>query len=102
MVVKRGVFQSLASMAFPMITIHSLVKYSAKTIFANVKNAKIKAWGPTSLGLGIVPFLPYLFDHPVEIAVDKIFDDYIEPLVLQNKKHVPHVAHQTVSEEKRT
>ncbi|KAI7857908.1 mitochondrial 18 KDa protein-domain-containing protein [Circinella umbellata] len=102
MVVKRGIFQSLASMALPMFTIHSLVKYSAKTIFANVKNAKIKAWGPTSLGLGIVPFLPYMFDHPVETAVDKIFDDYIEPLVLRDKNHVPHVAHQTVNEEKKT
>ncbi|KAI9264318.1 mitochondrial 18 KDa protein-domain-containing protein [Phascolomyces articulosus] len=103
MVVKRGVFQSLASMAFPMLTIHSIVKYSAKTIFANVKNNKIKSWGPTMLGLGIVPFLPYIFDHPVETAVDKIFDEYIEPLVLkQDKRVVPHVAHQTVKEEKKT
>ncbi|KAI9474885.1 mitochondrial 18 KDa protein-domain-containing protein [Zychaea mexicana] len=99
MVVKRGVFQSLASMAFPMLTIHSLVKYSAKTIFANVKNAKVKGWGPTFMGLGILPFLPYMFDHPVETAVDKIFEP-VEKYVLQKK--VPHVAHETVEEEKKT
>ncbi|KAI7905863.1 mitochondrial 18 KDa protein-domain-containing protein [Cokeromyces recurvatus] len=71
-VVKRGLFQSLASMAFPMLTIHSIVKYSAYG-FKNVKNPKVKAWGPTLLGLGIVPFLPYIFDEPIEHIVDKIF-----------------------------
>ncbi|KAL9558599.1 hypothetical protein MBANPS3_000808 [Mucor bainieri] len=70
--VKRGVFQSLASMAFPMMTIHSIVKYSAYG-FKNVKNAKVKAWGPTLLGLGIVPFLPYIFDEPIEHIVDRVF-----------------------------
>ncbi|KAI8145868.1 mitochondrial 18 KDa protein-domain-containing protein [Fennellomyces sp. T-0311] len=99
MVVKRGIFQSLASMAFPMITIHSIVKYSAKSVFANVKNAKVKMWGPSALGLSIVPFLPYLFDHPVETMVDRVFEP-VEKYVLD--KRVPHVAHQTVDEEKKT
>lgn len=99
MVVKRSVFQSLASMALPMVTIHSIVKYSAKGIFQNVKNARVKAWGPTFMGLGIVPFLPYLFDHPVEQAVDKAFEP-IEKYVLE--KAVPHVAHQTVENERKT
>ncbi|KAG1445187.1 hypothetical protein G6F56_010001 [Rhizopus delemar] len=71
-VVKRGVFQSLASMAFPMLTIHSVVKYSAVG-FKNVKNVKVKAWGPTMLGLGVIPFLPFLFDEPIEHIVDKVF-----------------------------
>lgn len=70
--VKRGVFQSLASMAFPMLTIHSVVKYSAYG-FKNVKNAKVKAWGPTLLGLGMIPFLPFIFDEPIEHIVDKVF-----------------------------
>ncbi|CEG80651.1 hypothetical protein RMATCC62417_14954 [Rhizopus microsporus] len=69
-VVKRGVFQSLASMAFPMLTIHSVVKYSAYG-FKNVKSPKIKAWGPTVLGLGVIPFLPFIFDEPIEHIVDK-------------------------------
>ncbi|KAI8885587.1 hypothetical protein K501DRAFT_215565 [Backusella circina FSU 941] len=71
--VKRGVFQALASMAFPMMTIHSIVKYSAIG-FRNVKNVKVKAWGPTLLGLSVVPFLPYIFDEPIEHIVDRVFE----------------------------
>ncbi|KAG1136965.1 hypothetical protein G6F37_011368 [Rhizopus arrhizus] len=77
--VKRGVFQSLASMAFPMLTIHSVVKYSAIG-FKNVKNVKVKAWGPTMLGLGVIPFLPFLFDEPIEHLVDKVFKPIEEKL----------------------
>ncbi|KAI9322589.1 mitochondrial 18 KDa protein-domain-containing protein [Dichotomocladium elegans] len=98
MVVKRSIFQTLASMALPMFTIHSVVKYSAKTVFANVKNAKVKGWGPTFMGLGVVPFLPFLFDHPVEHLVDRVFEP-IEKYV--SDKAVPHVAHQTIAEEKK-
>ncbi|KAI9027437.1 mitochondrial 18kDa protein, partial [Phycomyces nitens] len=71
--VKRGVFQALASMAFPMMTIHTVVKYSAKA-FKDVKNPKLRTWGPTSLGLCVVPFLPFIFDHPIEILVDRAFE----------------------------
>jgi hypothetical protein len=34
-----------------------------------------------SIGLGIVPFLPFLFDHPTEVVVDRAFD-WIEERVL--------------------
>ncbi|ORZ13948.1 mitochondrial 18kDa protein, partial [Absidia repens] len=71
--IHRGAFQAVASMLFPMITIHTAVKYSARA-FKNVKNAKLRTWGPTSVGLAIVPFLPYLFDEPVEHLMDKIFE----------------------------
>lgn len=30
--------------------------------------------GPTISGLCVVPALPFLFDHPVEYAVDTAFD----------------------------
>jgi mitochondrial fission process protein 1 len=39
-----------------------------------VKNPRIKTWGPTAVGLSIVPFLPYLFDEPVEHVTDKVFE----------------------------
>ncbi|KAK4701305.1 hypothetical protein P7C70_g4925, partial [Phenoliferia sp. Uapishka_3] len=72
---KRAIFQSTASMLFPALTIHSVVKYSAKYIASSkIKNVKIRAWGPTVLGLGIVPALPYMFDEPVEHVVDAAFD----------------------------
>jgi len=42
-------------------------------------------WGPTGLGLAVVPALPYLFDHPVEHAAAKTFDWLREQLVMQHK-----------------
>lgn len=72
--VQRGVFQSLASMGLPAFTIHSVVKYSGKAM-KDVKNQRLRAWGPIGLGLGIVPFLPSLFDQPVENAVEWVFHE---------------------------
>lgn len=74
---QRGVFQSIASMGLPAFTIHSSVRYSAQYIFTKERFAKspaIRTWGPVGLGLAVVPVLPYLFDAPVEHAVDYIFD----------------------------
>lgn len=71
--VKRGIFQGLASMALPAFTIHSAVRYSS-LMFKNVKVKSLKTYGPVAIGLGIVPLLPYIFDEPVEHAVDFVFD----------------------------
>lgn len=70
---RRAVFQSLASMALPAFTIHSIVRYSAP-VFAKAKSARIRASGPTVAGLLFVPALPFLFDEPVEHVVDFAFD----------------------------
>lgn len=70
---KRAVFQSIASMGLPAFTIHSTVRYSGLAL-KNVKNAKVRTWGPVGLGLAVVPALPYLFDEPVEEAVDWVFE----------------------------
>ncbi|KAK9476684.1 mitochondrial 18 KDa protein-domain-containing protein [Lipomyces japonicus] len=72
-VLKRGIFQSIASMGLPAFTIHSTVRYSGVAL-RNVKNIKLRSWGPVGLGLAVVPALPYLFDEPVEHAVDYIFE----------------------------
>ncbi|KAJ5675710.1 hypothetical protein N7462_008607 [Penicillium macrosclerotiorum] len=69
---KRAVFQSIASMGLPAFTIHSVVKYSGRAV-KNAKTALVRTWVPIGLGLSVVPFLPYLFDHPVEEAVDWCF-----------------------------
>lgn len=71
--VKRALFQSIASMGLPAFTIHSTVRYSS-ILFKNSTNKSLKKFGPVALGLGIVPFLPYIFDQPVEEAMDYIFD----------------------------
>ncbi|SPN99878.1 uncharacterized protein DNG_02730 [Cephalotrichum gorgonifer] len=72
--VQRGIFQSLASMGLPAFTIHSVVKYSGKAL-KDVKNRRIRTWGPIGLGLGVVPFLPSIFDEPVENAVEWAFHE---------------------------
>ena len=74
---KRAVFQSVASMGLPMVVIHSVVKYSGQAM-KDVKNPKLRTWGPIGLGLSVVPALPYMFDHPVETAVEYVFDKGFE------------------------
>lgn len=69
---QRGVFQTLASLVLPAFTIHSIVRYSGRAM-RDVKNVRVRTWGPIGLGLGAVPFLPYLFDKPVEDAVEFAF-----------------------------
>ncbi|KAF8441876.1 mitochondrial 18 KDa protein-domain-containing protein [Terfezia claveryi] len=67
---QRFLFQTLASMALPAFTIHSIVRYSGRAM-KNVKNPRLRTLGPVGLGLAVVPALPYLFDKPVEKAVEK-------------------------------
>ncbi|RYC60224.1 hypothetical protein CHU98_g5979 [Xylaria longipes] len=70
--VQRGIFQSIASMGLPAFTIHSVVRYSGRAM-KDVKNKTLRVWGPIGLGLAVVPFLPKLFDQPVENAVEWVF-----------------------------
>lgn len=70
--VQRGIFQSIASMGLPAFTIHSVVRYSGRAV-KDVKNVTIRTWAPIGLGLAVVPFLPTLFDEPVEKAVEWVF-----------------------------
>ncbi|PGH15062.1 hypothetical protein AJ80_05687 [Polytolypa hystricis UAMH7299] len=72
---ERGVFQAIASMGLPAFTIHSLVKYSGRAM-KNVKSTVIRTWGPIGLALSVVPFLPYIFDAPVEHAVHWSFERF--------------------------
>lgn len=69
---QRALFQGLASMGLPALTIHSIVRYSGRAM-KDIKNTKIRTWGPIGLGLSVVPFLPKLFDKPVENAVEWLF-----------------------------
>ncbi|GAA5867041.1 hypothetical protein JCM3774_003765 [Rhodotorula dairenensis] len=72
---KRAVFQSVASMLLPSLTIHSIVKYTALFIKKRgIQNIRVRQWLPSALGLGTIPFLPFLFDEPVEHLTDSTFD----------------------------
>ncbi|KAF2137984.1 uncharacterized protein K452DRAFT_234833 [Aplosporella prunicola CBS 121167] len=70
---QRALFQGVASMGLPALTIHSVVKHSGTYFRRHVKNARVRTWGPIGLGLAVVPFLPYIFDAPVEHAVEFVF-----------------------------
>jgi len=112
LVVKRAVFQSIASMcvqlskspqplprarspreervsdfvqirALPAFTIHTAVRYS-KPLFTNVRNPRLKLWGPTVTGLSLVPGLPFVFDHHVERATDIVFEWVEKQLIERN------------------
>lgn len=69
---KRAVFQSIASMALPALTIHSVVRYSGKAL-KGAKTTLVRTWVPIGLGLAVVPFLPYIFDEPIEEAIEWSF-----------------------------
>lgn len=62
----------------------------------------MRVWGPAALGLGVVPALPYLYDHPVERAVDLLWEkvDEIVP-VEYSTKHCKMRGHGHVSGEKK-
>ena len=51
----------------------------------NVANVTLKRYGPTALGLGIIPLLPFTIDEPIEHFVEYTFnmvwphDDIIFP-----------------------
>jgi len=83
--VQRGLFQSLASMGLPAFTIHSVVRYSGRAL-KDAKNKTVRTWGPIGLGLAVVPFLPTLFDEPVENAVEWLFHKGFE--AYGGKSHV--------------
>ncbi|KAK9382393.1 mitochondrial 18 KDa protein-domain-containing protein [Kockiozyma suomiensis] len=84
---QRGVFQSIASMGLPAFTIHSTVRYSGRAM-RNLKNPAMRTWGPVGMGLAVVPMLPYLFDEPVEHAVEYVFDKGKEAYKDFNKKEL--------------
>ncbi|TAQ87125.1 hypothetical protein B7494_g4547 [Chlorociboria aeruginascens] len=69
---QRAIFQGVASMGLPAFTIHSIVRYSGRAL-KNSKNVRLRTYGPIGLGLAAVPALPFLFDKPVEEAVEWVF-----------------------------
>lgn len=73
---KRAVFQTVASMALPAFTIHSVVHYSKSWIFKPYLPQYVR-WGPTISGLCVVPALPFMFDHPVEHACEFLWMGFV-------------------------
>lgn len=95
--VQRAIFQSVASMGLPAFTIHSVVKYSARAL-KDIKNVRVRTWAPVGLGLAVVPFLPYLFDEPVEHAVEYSFKRGYEAMGWTTPKGVSEMVKDKVKE----
>ena len=55
-------FQLLASIIVPSLIIHTAVHKSQDAV-KNVANVTLKRYGPTALGLGIIPLLPFTIDE---------------------------------------
>ncbi|KAI9859926.1 MAG: hypothetical protein M1824_003514 [Vezdaea acicularis] len=75
--VQRALFQGIASMGLPAFTIHSIVRYSTRAL-KSAKSSTVRAYVPIGLGLAAVPFLPFVFDKPVEEAVEWTFHKAFE------------------------
>jgi mitochondrial fission process protein 1 len=72
-VVERSVFQAVASMAIPTLVIHTSVDI---TKHLTRKINRFQRWGPSIVGLSIIPLLPMYLDHPVEEALEHMFAHY--------------------------
>ncbi|KAJ3019525.1 hypothetical protein HKX48_002002, partial [Thoreauomyces humboldtii] len=72
-VVERTLFQGLASLLLPALTIHTVVDLTGKALRNKPKTALVR-WSPTLAGLFVVPFLPIMFDHPLEGLIARAFD----------------------------
>ncbi|KAL0485790.1 mitochondrial fission protein [Acrasis kona] len=83
---KRALFQSTASMILPMFFVHQTVHVAAAVM---KKFGGTNRWIPTIAGLAVIPALPYLFDHPVEYALDKTFDT-VWPVPGEHLGHSTH------------
>ena len=68
--VHTTVFQLIASLALPAFIIHSGVHGAHRLCH---KMNRFTKWGPTVVGLGMIPFLPACVDYPAEVAIDTAF-----------------------------
>jgi fission process protein 1 len=82
-VVERSVFQLFASIALPFAIIHTTVDV-AKKVFTKMN--KYQKWGPSIVGLSIIPLLPICCDEPVEHALEWAFSQY-GPWAHKDSKH---------------
>ena len=69
------VFHGLVSLAMPAVIIHSAV-HRAHDLFgreAFSKMPRVVKWGPSAVGLGLIPLMP-LLDPPAEHVLEAVFD----------------------------
>ena len=69
-IAEKSVFHIFASMALPAATIHTTVRL-ARPVF--MKLGRFTRFGPSIAGLAVVPLLPFIWDKPVEHAIQWSF-----------------------------
>jgi fission process protein 1 len=67
-------FQLLASIAVPSLIIHTAVHQAQNMAKRATKPTKLARYGPTALGLAIIPVLPFTIDSPIEHVIEEGFD----------------------------
>jgi fission process protein 1 len=71
--VERSTFQLVASITVPFLVIHNTVDIGKKVC---KKIGRFQKFGPSILGLSMVPMLPLVVDEPVESALEYVFEHY--------------------------
>lgn len=73
----RLTFHAAVSLALPAVIIHTAVHQTHKWLEHPVFETmpRVHRYGPTAVGLAIIPFLPIL-DHPAEYLLDAAFDKF--------------------------
>lgn len=66
LIVERSTFQALASVLVPFAIIHTAVDLSKK-YFNRIK--RFTKWGPSLVGLSVIPLLPLYLDEPIEHGI---------------------------------
>jgi fission process protein 1 len=76
--------QALASVAIPFAVIHTTVDVTKKI---TRRIGRFTKWGPSIVGLGVIPLLPMYLDEPVEQAIEWGFERYGPWAHSGEKKH---------------
>ena len=74
---QRILFHSMASMALPAFTVRYIVKYTHSAT-KGLKSQLLRTSGPIGLSLSAISVFPYVFDKPVEDAVEWIFYEMLK------------------------
>lgn len=78
----RAAWHTGASMVFPAVTIHGIVKLTNKVITKNFSNMKWLRFMPACAGLISIPFIIHPLDHLMDFLMDnsmrKLYRDKLE------------------------
>eukprot|EP00050_Salpingoeca_kvevrii_P012400 m.22331 g.22331 ORF g.22331 m.22331 type:complete len:218 (-) comp3993_c0_seq2:268-921(-) len=68
-------FQGVASVALPAVAVHQTVHLASRVLKRfKTSHPRVYGYGPTAVGLALIPLLPTLIDHPVEKIIDRAFE----------------------------